>query len=219
MKNNVTVTWFRRGFLATALILALVLLVLPRLGSAQDRTAGNPNLSAIVEAEPDVVIEDAPADLGAYLLEQGILAPEQYSPPLIIPGADFNRDGNASSYFYSFSLGSFISGVTDAGCFMAPVYLPHGVNIVNFFMYAYDNDTANFSANLIRNQNNSTAGTDLIAAVTTSGASTGIQIEGDITPDPNFTLVDRNYSYSVITCMFANTEDFRINGIWIFYED
>ena len=219
MNNSVTITWFKRSFLATAFILIVALLVLPRLGSAQDRTSGNPNVDALVEAEPDIVIEDATVDLEAHLLERGILAPGQYTPPLIIPGADFNRDGAGSSYFFSFSDGSFQSGATDSGCFMAPVYLPAGVTIVNFFVYAYDNDTAELTLNLIRKQNNTTSGTDVIAAVTTSGASTNIQIEGDVTPDPQYTLVDPNYSYSVITCMFANTEDFRINGIWIFYTE
>lgn len=206
--------WFKRGFGATLLILLVGAAVVNAAERAATRSAVNPNWEEQPYMAPDVAFAGPEVDLDAYV--RATLSPESYTTPLIVPAADFNRDSNGSDYFFLFSGGFFGSGFNSGGCFMAPVYLPHGVTINNFFMFLYDNSTTNdISVFLRRKHNQNTSISELMAGVSTSGASTNVQTLGDITVDSP--VVDPNYSYFITTCMQSGNNDLRIYGSWIYF--
>jgi len=177
--------------------------------------AENPNAEETEPARPDVVIHDASVDLQEVLEQEYGLVLSDYSTPLIIPAADFNRDGGSSDYFFSFGGGYFSAG---NGCFMAPVYLPHGATVGNFFVYAFDNSAgSNLTLNLVRKENATTVSPQTMATVTTSGSSTSVMILGDTTVDNP--IVDQGYSYFVTGCWPGETGTTRVYGIWIWFTE
>jgi len=155
-------------------------------------------------------------DLEAYVA--GTLSdPKSYTPPLMIPPSDFSADSASSNYFFSFSGGYFGSGSDGGGCYMAPVYLPHGVTVQNFFAFLYDNSAGNdVSLTLRRKFNLDTNSSEVMGFVSSSGQSTSVQVVGDTSIE--FAVTSQNYSYSVTGCMFDSTANaLRIYGVWIFY--
>jgi hypothetical protein len=206
--------WFMRGFGVTLLLLLVGAAVVNAAEWTAARSAINPNWEEQPYMAPDVVFAGPEVDLDAYV--RATLSPESYTAPLIVPAADFNRDSNSSDYYFLFTGGFFGSGLNSGGCFMAPVYLPHGVTINNFFMFLYDNSTTHdISVFLRRKHNQNTSSSEIMAGVSTSGASTNVQTLGDITVD--FPVVDPNYSYFITTCMQTGNNDLRIYGSWIYF--
>ena len=100
---------------------------------------------------------------------------------------------------------------------MVPVYLPHGATVNNFFIFAYDNTTPDLTFNLWRKATQTTASPTIMATVTTSGASTSIQVLGDTTvTDP---IVLSEYAYYATHCWTDSSGQQGIQGLWIFYTE
>jgi hypothetical protein len=205
-----------RHLLARTVLLLMVwaLLGVQPVAAWEDRPA-NLNFDFVQEAVPDVVIDDPDVDLQAYLEQQLGRAVSAYSTPLIIPGAAFNADSQSSPYFFSFANGSLNSA--GSGCFMVPVYLPHGATVNNFFIFAYDNAASDITFNMWRKRTTTTDAPTVMAAVTTSGASTSIQILGDTSVDDP--IVSSDYAYYVTHCFLEATATQRIQALWIYYTE
>ena len=199
------------------------LLILPGMAAAQIAIGGQHGLTSPNEAflaelqagEKSADVELSPdTDLLAFTRDSLGVGPEAYVAPLIIPASDANGDSQSSDYFYSF-VGWYQAG---DGCHMVPAYLPNGpgsVEIVNFFIFAYDNDTNDVSFSLLRKDNFTTSSATIMGTVSTSGASTSIQVVGDTTiTDP---IVSNNYNYFVAWCWPGIDGDYRILSFWIFY--
>jgi hypothetical protein len=213
-----TFYWFKRGFLATALILlagAALLQFTAR--AAAERSYANPNWEKVVYVEPDVILEGPDIDLEAYVRSKRSVSAAAYVSPLVIPAADFNRDSNESNYFFSFAGGYFGSGPS-GGCYMAPVYLPVGATITDFFFSAYDNDGSSdiFAFHLRRIAKTSTETSVVLATLSTTGQSTNVQVLGSTTISAP--VVSNDFTYYLTTCMFPSGDNLlRILAAWIFY--
>ena len=131
--------------------------------------------------------------------------------PYIVPAAAFEADSQTSDYFFSFGSGRIAGSAT--GCFMAPVFLPDGSTVNNLFGFLFDNDGSNTTLNLWRKANLDTTGAQLMATVSSTGASTSIQIPGDLTVD-NPVINNSSYSYYLTTCFDSAQQG--LNGAWIF---
>jgi hypothetical protein len=199
------------------LITALLILITGvSLVAASEKLSSAPNWDAQDYYEPDVILIEPDLDLDEYVRTSHGITSESYVPPLIVPAADFNRDSNSSDYYFLFSGGFFGSGFNTGGCFMAPVYLPHGVTVNNFFMFLYDNSTTHdISVVLRRKYNQDTTSSQIMGGVSTTGVSPNVQVLGDVTID--YPVVDQNYSYFITTCMTTGNNDLRVYGSWIYY--
>ena len=136
--------------------------------------------------------------------------------PHIVPGAAFISDGfDPNSSLFSFFTG-YIRGTSAAdGCVRAPVQLPDGATVVNLFGYLYDDDSAsNITLTLRRKQNAGTFPSEEMAAVSTSGDSTSVQIPGDTVDFGEVNTMA--YSYFLTTCLPSS--DLRVHAAWIFVE-
>lgn len=125
---------------------------------------------------------------------------------LVVPAAAFKSDGNSpDSRFFPFGGGYFAGTLASYGCMVAPVNLPDGVIIRQFFVSVYDNDaTTSFSLNLMRT-NNFDGSVDTLGTVQTtiSGAFAGIEILNDPSIASSF-VVRPDYSYYLTTCLFSS---------------
>ena len=211
-----------RTMATSLLLLAPSLLIAPGLFAADIAPAGTSESNreflasfGLENSAPDVILSPD-TDLLQFTRESAGLAPEVYVAPLIIPAADANGDSQTSDYFYSFSSGLY--NLTD-GCHMAPAYLPHGngttVTVDNFFIFAYDNGASDVTYTLWRKNTLSTDAPTLMGAVSTQGASTSIQVLGDLSIDTP--VVSSGYVYYVTWCYTGPSHG--ILGFWIFYNE
>ena len=140
-------------------------------------------------------IEGAQADQAMRLT-----APDQYTSPLQIPAADFRSDGWApDSTMFWFAFG-YMEGDAGSGCVMAPAYVPDGGTLTALWISARDNDaTFNVSVTLWR-VHYDTGATDILAYVSTTGASGSIQNPGDMTVDNPIT--SSTYAYYLTQCLY-----------------
>lgn len=135
--------------------------------------------------------------------------------PLIIPVADFRSDGfKPNSTFFSFS-GGYQQGNAEAyGCMMAPVYLPDGATVEQLYISVVDNDSSNVTVTLYR-VDVYTGLTDIMGAVTSSGASSSLVSLGDTTID--YPTVDYpTYAYYVTTCI--SSANIKLYSVRIWYQ-
>ena len=189
--------------------------------STDEQIISNAEFMARYESEgaaPDVVLPPG-TDLTQFTREYLGLAPEAYVTPLIIPAADANSDSLGSPYFFSFASGLYQYS-TGVSCHMAPAYLPHSagvtVTINNFFVFAQDNyGSGDTTYNFWRKDTLSTSAAQIIGTVTTSGASTAIQVIGDTTIDDPIT--SSGYTYYVTWCFYGSGEGTL--GFWIYYTE
>lgn len=124
---------------------------------------------------------------------------------LVVPAAAFKSDGSSpDSRFFPFGGGYFVGNSMAEGCMVAPVNLPDGVVIREFFVSAYDNDaTIDFSLNLWR-INNFDGSVETLGGVQTTipGAFAGIEILNDPSIASSF-VVRPDYSYYLTTCLLS----------------
>ncbi len=219
MIDKDTFKWFVRGFILTILLLLVMVMVIrPTIGWAQGGDEEISNAESLVEMPPDVIITDPTVDLTEIIMAENELTAQEFITPLIIPAADFNDDGENNNYRFWPTTGYIRSTGAGGACLMAPVYLPDGKVIENFYVYLYDNSTDNFTVNLRRKQNKDTSSPDVLGGVTTSGTDTSVQILGDDTISSG-TVDNRHYSYYVDTCFSSTSTSHRIYAVWVFYSE
>jgi hypothetical protein len=138
--------------------------------------------------------------------------------PLVIPAAAFSSDGiDPANYVFWFVTGA-IEGVDSppagyAPCLKAPVYLPQGALVYQFWASIYDNDGGyNVGVNLRRVDNFSGA-SSISASVISTGASTTIQSVGDYSiarPIVQYPL----YSYYATLCLNGSATKVYSVRVW-----
>ena len=133
---------------------------------------------------------------------------------------EFRGDTSSSndSLFYSFS--DLMLWLTGGACLQAPVNLPHGATVTAVWATMFDNDANDWTFYLARADTGPFAPSspsELMATVTTTGASTDLQNPGDDTID--FPLIDNyNYNYSIFSCASpAVGWNFAMSDIRIYY--
>lgn len=102
-----------------------------------------------------------------------------------------------------------------AGCLQAPAYLPHGATITSMYASLVDDDPSdNIFVTLRRTPNYSLTGSQDMASVSTSGASSDIVTPVDSTVD--HPVVDfPNYSYAIQVCL--NSTNTKLYSVRIYY--
>jgi len=121
------------------------------------------------------------------------------SQPRVIPASAFQADGLNRNYYYTFA-GGYMHPLGGTVCMIAPVYLPSGYIVNGFGGLLYDNAVENFGLVLQRKNLYDTSSRDIMASVSTEGASTAVrQLTTSQVSDP---VIDNfNFAYSVVTCM------------------
>jgi len=136
----------------------------------------------------------------------------------VVPAAEFESDGFLpDSRFFPFGGGYFQGGSGAYGCMVAPVYLPNGATIVEFFASVYDNDASAFIEVRLRRVDNFAGGTDTLgsAATTGAGAFAGIQVISESTIDQPVVSYP-NYSYYLTVCLAS--ADIRLYSVRIYLD-
>ncbi len=120
--------------------------------------------------------------------------------PFTLPAAAFNLDGaDGADYYFTFGGGYLYQTGASSACFMAPLYLPDGVQIFSLGVSAFD---SNVGANLWVYMSRSpwdTATREIMATVSTTGSS-GMQFPVDDTVS-NPTIDNDFYIYRLETCL------------------
>jgi hypothetical protein len=142
------------------------------------------------------------------------------TPVLVIPGADFRSDGvDPDGFFFSF-FGGYLVGEDDVAsntCLMAPVYLPDGVTISDYYATIVDNSTTlKIWLGLYRLDNYTGEVVQIGYAETTADyASPNLVTIYDYTiSDPLVTYP--SFSYYVGTCI--EDSDIHLYSVRIYYE-
>jgi hypothetical protein len=97
---------------------------------------------------------------------------------------------------------------------MAPAYLPNGATVVDVWASIYDNHASYDVYPALRRVQNYTGTVDLIASLTSSGASTSIQ-SVYATSISNPVVSYPNYSYYATFCV--RSTDTKLYSVRIYY--
>lgn len=147
------------------------------------------------EIDDSVSVDGQPLDGGAH--------PEAYGSPWLIPGGAFRDDGfYPGNMFFSFSGGYIRGDEPDPGssCVQAPVYLPFGATVTDFWASVMDNSAANDWWGYLYRVDNYSGVVDTMATLSTTGADTNIDNPGDSTI--TFPVVDSTHSYYIGSCLY-----------------
>jgi len=204
--------WLKRGaLLAILLLLVALVIAIPRLGEAQE---GDPGLP--------FPLTPPPPQLGT---------PEGQ---FVETGEGLVASSSGNAYFVPPSEFMVIGGPMDAKvfgyiapdgaseCLLAPVYLPDGVNISKFTMWAFDNYNAGYVfAYLIRTAYKTTAGPALFTFVQTdfSGTSGSMQVISVPVAD-TIPVTNSDYFYHIYACVYGtNDSQTRFYGAQVEYTE
>lgn len=134
---------------------------------------------------------------------------------LVIPAASFRSDGNnPEASFFWFYGGYWPGSDTYSTCFMAPVYVPDGVNIFQVWATVYDNHINNFFITVFR-QDNYTGAVSQMASMNSSGESTSLATIYDASVSYGKVSYPQ-YSYYLGTCL--NSLQHRLYNVRVWYE-
>ncbi len=135
---------------------------------------------------------------------------------LVIPAASFRNDGNdpAAPYFW-FNGGYWYGNDSYSTCFMAPVYVPDGVNIYQVWATVFDNDGVNDLWISLYRQDNYTGIVSQMASMASAGESTSLASAYDISVN-NGKVSYPQYSYYLGTCL--SDSNHRLYNVRVWYE-
>ncbi len=162
-------------------------------------------------------LEMKPASQPQLLEGQATINAGGSLPPLTIPAADFRTDGgNPDGYYFLFA-GGYLRGLdTEGACMQAPVYLPNGVTVTEFWMSAIDNYNGyDLYVALNRVSNASGTPSEEMAAVNTYGNYTYVQNPGDTTIA--YPVVDYPY-YSYFLSMCLQYQTIKLYSLRVYYK-
>lgn len=151
------------------------------------------------------------------ILERGFPDDDTASTRLFnVPAAAFTGDGYAAAGNHFFSFAGYVRGAGGTGCIVAPAHLPDEGNAFQFFASLYDNDASSNLSIYWWRVDNYTGISNLLATISTTGASTSIQSLYDLSiPDGMTDFQLPTYSYYVTTCL--PTADLRVYSARIWY--
>lgn len=206
-----------KHFVTLFFVVGLVFAITGLVGSAMARDRINNNREANLSQDSEVIQDtfstDEPAEAGPAAPAPGpgpAPAPGPVEPPgppaggtffngtcnasiYSIPAAAFSGDGVAEDTYLFWFIGGYVGGTADYGCIKAPAYLPNGATVTSVWATVRDN---NVSTNIwefrLWRVNRLTGIVDIMAELTTSGASTSIQ---QISDTSVLDAVINNYLY------------------------
>ncbi len=148
-------------------------------------------------------------------LEPRASTPRGTMPVLTVPAAAFSSDGRQPTSFYYEFAGGYISGNSEAyGCVKAGIDLPEGVEILNFDVVYYDNDTSDqvwITLYKTDDDGNTTLITSVSSSVSDAGTSVETMWSGSLTDE----VVVFNNSYSLVGCL--NSSLVRLYAVHVWY--
>ncbi|NWG04409.1 MAG: hypothetical protein HXY44_16270 [Syntrophaceae bacterium] len=126
-----------------------------------------------------------------------------------VKGSEFIPFNETNSYDKAVN-----SGLSGTGSYTAPVHLPQGATVTKFKVYYYDNVVAtDFSVRLDRS--NMSIGIDVMAEVSTSGASTDYRTVESTTINYNV-INNSQYGYAIWVTL-SGLSDHKLGGVVIEY--
>ncbi|MCB1009881.1 MAG: hypothetical protein KDB94_13430 [Acidobacteria bacterium] len=197
----------------------LVALALPWQGAtpAAADGAASADLDALVQSTLDGVPTEKASEVVSWILEayQGTTGYHGVSP-----GSLFQTGSPSQDLVLDTASGSLSVDFFGGACVYAPIHLPQGATITSFILWVRDNNSSEDStASLRRRSVNGATGIQELAAITSSGSTSGSRIFSDFTISNGF--VDNNtYWYFVYVCLPALSDTdgpTELRGLYISY--
>lgn len=184
-------------------VLAAVLSILPSPAWAFD-----PNVETMAEADVMDVMSTP---------KSGGESSGAYSSPMVVHATSFLSDGGAADQFFVSFSGGYLYGKNGGTCMMAPVYLPIGCEITWMYITIVDNDATDLTVQLRRQYVSGSNASEIIASVSSSGASTTINspYTSSIT---NPVVSSQYYNYFFNFCL-PDTANIKFFNARLYYTD
>lgn len=193
-----------------ALAAALALPALAAAAERPQRPAEDLETQAWLNSLPEAEIRPALARLVAAAGTTNYYA--------VSPGSLVVRDPENEHYLFEATTPGAIdshNGLVGFPCFYAPVRLPQRAVVTGLVVWTREDDDQDLHAALHRKAVGSLGNSEVMATVSSSGASTTLQILTDLTI-ANATVENRSFYYYAEVCL--PTHDTELHGVYLIFE-
>jgi len=178
---------------------------------------GDDDLDALVQSALDGVPTEKASEVVAWILEAYESTTGYHG---VSPGSLFQTGAPSQDLVLDTASGSLSLDLAGGACAYAPIHLPQGVTVTAFILWVRDNNSSEEStATLRRRSISGITGIQELAAVTSSGSSSGSRIFSDFSIS-NAVVDNLTYWYFAYVCLPALSAPggpTELRGLYITY--